>query len=220
MGFLSSISSGGGGGGGGAETVDNFEDDPDGPYASGDDITTYYGGDVGVYSRQQGTVIEDSYSLEATGTTSSNIISSTNGLANYPAQGDTFEATIQFTNSNAGSHGLLFATQSESGKSNIEGYEVHAVPAGPRFQIRRWEGNGNANTLDDAQYSSFQTNTEYRFEVSWSTNGTIDATVFEAGSQVAAMSATDTNYTSGGIGWAHNEGDSSQSSFFDTFQIL
>jgi hypothetical protein len=199
-------------------TIDNFEDGPNGPYGGSQDITDFYSGDTSIFSRQTGTVIDGSQTLQATGTTSNSAISSTSGLPNYPSQGDTWEFKIQLTDTSAGAHSMLFATQSENGWSNLTGYASWVGAAGNSLQIRELTG-GDATPLVSTNFN-FADNTTYRLETTWGTDNSIEVELFESGVSQTSISTTDSTYTSGGTGWHHNHGTSSESAFFDSAKIL
>lgn len=122
--------------------VDNFEDSPDGPYGTGDDITTYYSGDTGGASRTTSTPIADTYSL-ALQTSSNDYIGSVagDGLPAYPQYGDVLSFRVRFpaTDWNVEHH---YATSSNT--SQADAYAVR-IGTGGDLQINRYDAGAYAN---------------------------------------------------------------------------
>jgi hypothetical protein len=165
--------------------IDDFEDG---------DITEY-GGDTGNFAVVQSPVQNGSNALESQ--TGGAVISSTTGLSTYPGQGDTFRFYCQ-NPSSGGRIYTYFGTQSES--NTPAGYRIGVRPGIDDFLLQRNDGSGGSTVLGSTSVS-LSTGVWYRVNVTWQTDGTIDATLFDSGSQIANISTTDTTYTDGGIGF-------------------
>ena len=172
-------------GSGGTVIIDDFE--------SGG--ISNYGGDTSEVSVQTSTVYEGTYALaNDTGSTAS--ITSTSGLNAYPSQGDTFTWR---TIIDSGFAGGLFAVQSEAGDSSLSGYLVHA--GSDTINIQR-NDSGTYTKLNETTGLTIPTSAWVQFEVTWLSDGSIDVVLYDdAGSEITTLSATDTTYTSGGVGW-------------------
>lgn len=190
--------------------VDNFEDSPDGPYATGEDLSDYYSGHLSVMSRiSSGTILEGSVSLEIDAGTdgSHHIITSIpgDGLPNYPQQGDTFEAVMYGLDSYDGDRmGVLFGVQdNHDGTDNWDGLDAYFAfvrPADNQIDIERI-ADGSATVLSSTSTTVPHEET-LRTVVDWGTDDSIDVTVYDSNdSEVGSTSTTDDTFTSGGIGW-------------------
>jgi hypothetical protein len=201
--------------------VDNFEDadsDPPGVYESGDDLSSFYIGDLSQFSRQQTTVKEGSYALQAqssSGNPYAIFSDSGSGLNYYPSQGDTwrywFRASV-----NDDIYGFYFGTSGNARTGSGEGYGIRCAFNQPDIRISRLDSGSITNLNITSQ--SFSADAWYEMEIAWGTDDSIAWTLYDdTGAQLNSSSTTDSNYTSGGIGWSINEtaGDSSPSGFFD-----
>lgn len=136
---------------------------------------------------------------------------STTGLNAYPSQGDTFEF---YTRLGHADHGLAFLF----GVQNSSSYYRLYAPQGWNDVL--------VLHLDDGTKlaSSALTSTAsiwYRCKVDWDTDGTIKATLYDdTDTQVAQVSATDTTYSSGGVGWRWNSTAGSGTVWGDYAYIL
>lgn len=198
--------------------VDNYEDDPDGPYASGEDITDYYTGDTGAYSRSTATSIDGSYSLQAShsegGSSSYRRIVSLSGLPNYPSLGDNFSVFFRSSNLNSGQNAdtvdFDFFEQSDG--------------SGIRIQV---EGSGDfalssPNDVSTGSHS-LSDNTWYEFYLETQTDGTIDGYIRSTGgTNLHSLTITDNTFTSGGIAFqlGNNQFSSSHTVYWDNASIL
>lgn len=175
-------------------TLDGFEDN---------DISEY-GGATGGFTTQSTTVKDGSYAL-ATSSPGGSHLSDTGVTTN---QGNTYRVWTRF-GSSSGSESFLFATQSET--STTDCYMVMLFQGGGEYRLYRYDGSYN-NIASSAISPS--TGTWYEHKIDWATDGTITCTLLDsAGSQVVQISATDTTWTSGGIGF---RGDNGPSAYFDT----
>lgn len=188
------------------QLIDDFEDG---------DISEY-GSDTGQYATQTSTVKEGTTALQGD-VSSGNAyhILSTSGLNYYPSQGDTWRLwnRVQSSGDMAANH---FGVQSvpTSGLPD-NGYMVQTRVAAN--EIRIYLRSSASWTLLASASVSLSSATWYEIKVDWATDGTITLTIFDsAGSQLAQASATDTSFSSGGIGWgAHNANSNASSIFFD-----
>lgn len=121
-------------------------------------------------------------------------IISTDGLDRYPAAGTTFSAKIGRTADNP-HMGIAFGAQSTD-----EFYFVRVSPDldDPRFQL--YSGS-SGNLFSVEPTADIETGTLYELVVDWGEDGEIAAALFDPdGTEVASGSATDTDFTAGGIG--------------------
>jgi len=204
--------------------IDNYElesADPPGVYGAGETLSDYYGGDLSVFDIQTSTVLEGARSASASGSTSTNVISSTSGLNRYLEQGETLSALLRSTDDGGGGTGLAIATQSETGLSNIEGYQIQIAFFNDTLRILRFEGDGTATELASPSVS-WNANTTYRVEIAFGTDNSLQATAFDLSDQQLGQtqSITDQTYTSGGIGLVHNGNTTSDTSFFDGLKVV
>jgi len=174
----------------GITTVDSFED--------GD--VSEYGGDTGIFTvNTNSPVFDGTESLKAVdnSSNSSKDISSTSGLGTYPAQGDTFRMNVQIRESRNIAM-LTYGVQTEGSFNDLYGLNLN----GNNDDLILFVRNGGSQTnLASTNYSP-PVGTELVFEVEWTTNGDHTGRVLDTdGSTLAGpISATDTTYTSGGVG--------------------
>jgi hypothetical protein len=136
----------------------------------------------------------------ATNTVSAN---STSGLNDYPQAGDTFRCWHRFGSvSGTGNQWTKWGVQSESDAA--DGYYVNTTGQG--FSLRIRDG-GNNSTLASGSVS-FQSDEWYELEVDWATDGTFTVSWHEEdGSQIGdIVTATNSEYASGGIGFRNGAG--------------
>lgn len=188
------------------DTIDNFEailyED------KGNTLDTYYDGDLSASTRQQTTVQEGSDALEISegdGTNRNLGSFDTDGLPNYPVQGDQFRCWFRTDSAQSGADAdvvaLVFGLQN-SGDVVSDRYRV-GYQGSENFRLGKQQG-GSFSTLAETPLT-LSSNTWYEFDVVWETDGTITAKVFDtSGSEVTSggISATDTSFTSGGVGYA------------------
>lgn len=173
--------------------VDSFEDA---------DIAEY-SGDTGSFAIDDTVAYDGSYSLRGDqGGASEAMIYSTTGLTYYPEPGDTYRTNFgNLTEAINGNLKLPFGLQDTNNyyyiwiASGSEGFGLRKVSAGSDSQLAK-----TAHT--------YATGTEYIPEVVWGTDGTLDATLYDANMNViTTASATDTEFGAGGIGWlVYNNG--------------
>jgi hypothetical protein len=192
-------------------TIDGFEDN---------DIDEY-GGDKSIYTVQTGTVYDGNYALkgEQSGETTIRTISSLSGLSKYPQPGDTFRYRVYPANlSDNVQYFVQFATQSET--SAPDRYSIKLDGGGDEFEIsKRVSGSFTELAAATQTYSSQW----YTVEVEWADDGTITATLYDdTDTQLNQITATDTTFVGGGVGWVARAADSNASAkaFFDLAEII
>jgi len=117
-------------------------------------------------------------------------------------QGDTFSAFTRATHAQFATHGINFGVQDIDNFYYVI-FTAHDPddPSDRGIVKLKRESSGEITTLEDAELN-WEPDTWYETKVSWGNDGTIDVTIYEDGStEVASLSATDTTYSSGGIGF-------------------
>jgi hypothetical protein len=164
-----------------------------------------YGGDTGQATVQSTTGVTDgSNAIEITASSSNfESIASTSGLNNYPGQGDTNVFVVDGEFDTTGEqHWSGWAAQSATSLPN--GYYIQIVDASTQVDL---VARGGSGTLGSDSYSSSLANVPLRIVWLWDTTDVISAHIYrrDTDEQVAAVSARDTSYTSGGIAFLFNE---------------
>lgn len=180
------------GGGDTVTVVDDFEDG---------DIAEYSGATGSYTANTNAPVYNGSYSLKASASTAAELIS-TSGLNEYPAQGDTYVVQVRFS-SDANVAGVLFGVQDTN---NLYLVQIHA--GSDNFQLFVESGGGFTKLAEDTA-ATIGASEWYECRIDWATDGTITPMLLDsADSQVSQISATDTSYSSGGIGFRSNASNS------------
>lgn len=188
----------------GAVIIDGFEDN---------DLSEY-SGDTGQYQTQTGTVKDGTYALQGTSDGSAYLIQSTSGLDNYPSEGDTFRWWYQTDTGGAGSGYFRYGLQDSN--NHYRG-GIDRANSELRLEIR---DSGNLTTLA-SNALSISSGTWYELELVWQTDGTMTLTAYDdTGSQLAQCSATDTSYTSGGVGFNVFYGSGTTNDYYDHVRIV
>jgi len=202
--------------------IDNFEDDSTeyGLYASGDDLTTYYKGDTGAYTRITSS-FEGNYGIEAFSGTSFIVSEEGDGLNYYPSGGDILQWYYREVDAN-GEIGCLFSGNFTS-NNNVEGYVARARADNDDISILRAEGGGRTFLK---QISAPLNNSQWyicRAKVPES-DGVIEAAIYDidangnANNQLGFGSTTDTTFTGNtGVGWSSGK---SESSYADDLRVV
>jgi len=218
--------------------VDNFEDSPDGPYATGDGLTDFYGGgqeNIGAFSRQTNVVGEGSTAMSFNADEFEALLSDNTGYEGTPDVGQTWSAlllTQTTTTKNRFGFGWFVqnAEQTNTGNVNMlgdrEGYFILMNARAGVLQLIYADGAGGTSVLASTSVS-WATGQWYEIEVDSSSvsGGTqFNVTVYEydagRGGQVATVSATDGNLTDGGIAWfADTANVSNTFSYYDRYVI-
>ncbi|WP_233517317.1 Ig-like domain repeat protein [Haloferax sp. Atlit-19N] len=190
------------------DIVDDFEDGDVSEY-------TQYGGGTGTWGTDT-TSFEGSLSLKGdSGSTRSDLISTT-GLGRYPSAGDSFSTRFRYEDTQV-HYRLYWAAQSS--QETPDGYNI-------RFnfdenQVELQKSNGSDVILDSASVDPPLYQTEWtKIEVDWQTDGTMTVTwVDSAGSEILQLQGTDSAFTSGGIGFRHNNKNENAVAFWDDFRV-
>lgn len=188
--------------------VDDFEDNS---------LSEYTVDTQGNWGIQTSIVKEGTYALSCDyNSTNKGAVSSTSGLANYPAQGDTFRVWMRYS-ANNDYGGIVFGVPTDSTSNQMDGYHVHFHRTGDAtdFHLRKYP----SGTQLAATGSGTSPDTWYEIEVDWQSTITVRL-LDAAGSELASMSANDTTYTSGGIGFFGNHIGGNGIFYWDNWRIL
>jgi hypothetical protein len=177
--------------------VDNFEE---ALYEDkGNTLSDYYGGDLSGWSRQTGTVYEGSYALETPDST--NTFIADDGGNFEVTEGNIFSVQCYTPDSNTDFRPIAWGVQSEVNYGSRSCYEIKMDTGFPAFALFKTE-SGSSTILTQDVGTSIPTSEWLRIGVDWATDGTLTATLYDSsGSQVTQVSATDTTFTSGGVGY-------------------
>jgi len=159
-----------------------------------------YGGDLGSYSVTTSNPISGSASL--LGNLNIKYIQSTSGLENYPQTGDTFSYKMRIEGNVNIFAGMVFGVQSDTTQNYVWLMSSGGTTDELRFR-KNVESGGFGTELAQVPMSGSFTNDVFRFEVDWQNDGTIAIEVFNesTATSIGNASVTDTDYTSGGIGF-------------------
>jgi len=164
--------------------IDNFEDN---------DLSEYSGA-TGDFSTVTSPVKEGTYALQADGSTGS-IIKSFSGLNNYPSRGDTVRYWLYIPGAGVNEEVPVFhwAKQGNGGEYQF------SVRRGSENEIQLAVDSGGFSILDTTSYT-FPSDTWMEIEIDF--QSTITCRVLDdTGTLQASVSATDSTYDSGGIGF-------------------
>jgi hypothetical protein len=170
--------------------VDNFED---GDLSEYEDVTSEF-------TVQSSIVYDGSYALQVNANDGKNWIISTDGLNVYPKAGYKFQYHWLSTTGSSGNADFAFGVQDSSNFYRIRKKVWSGV-----FSLVKIEGGSGTNL--DSTSVSYSGDKWYRIVVDqWSKEGSISITIEEAssGSEVGSLSADDTSYQNGGIGFINN----------------
>lgn len=201
----------------GAGTIDGFED---GDMAEYEDPQQ---GSMADWSAQSTTVYDGTYAAACSHGGTYHSAVSNSGLGQYPQAGDTFE--YRFRMGRADDDAELH-------------YATGPVDASTNYNYARYQVRVNGDSGEFALYRLSQSNQTnlgkvsvtpnadewYRVRVQWGPDGTHTVTLYNSDAiEVAQITATDTTYTEGGIGWAcGNFGSTNYAStvYFDACEVL
>ncbi|MFC4553481.1 MULTISPECIES: hypothetical protein [Halorussus] len=149
------------------------------------------------------------YALEIAGTSTEMI--STAGLNHYPSAGSTMSYWIRGTNG-ADRTNFTYGVQDHTNR-----YFVRVNPEQGALGLYRTE-NGTSTKLAGTGVALSQ-DTWYEVDIEWARDGTHTVTLFNSsGTQLAQISATDSTWSSGGVGYdAYLSG--SEAAYFDGVTI-
>lgn len=192
--------------------VDDFEDNDKKEYnvTSGGDGSSIVSSPV--FSGSYALSMNGYFDLFANATT----IQSSSGLENYPSAGDTISYYFRYSSSvfddpdssTTDPSSFLFADQ-DSSTEDSQRYEVSL--RGYSLKLRRRNSDGTITVLADTSIST-SAGVWYFLEINWGSNGSFTVTISDTdGNQIGEVTANDSNYSSGGIGFqsvdATNQGD-------------
>ncbi|MFZ2253556.1 MAG: DUF2341 domain-containing protein [Minisyncoccia bacterium] len=169
-----------------------------------------YSGDTTLFVTDGTFAKERSYGLDATGNESAKAVDGIYRSDVTVSRGDTLRY-FQYINTSAGSGDetcTMFGVQNP-GSNNLN-YAVCLELFGvDRVSLARDVNWNDASGVIIASTTITYSTGWYEVEVDWNTNNLIEVTVLQNGSVVATTSATDSTYTSGGVGftfWFQNGG--------------
>jgi len=180
--------------------LDSFEDG---------DITEY-GGDTG------GFVVQNSIAFDGTQALNYNGGASISTLDFSVATGETplgaFLRSDSLTSGVTSRPRFLFATQSETAKPECYILQIDVAGGTQAFELRKRQG-GSTSVLG-AKAPNLSTSTWYKLVVTqWAANGDITVEIRQSDdTTITSISATDTAFSSGGIGW---EGATDDDHYYD-----
>lgn len=192
--------------------IDSFEDN---------DISEY-GGDTSEWKIVSSSAIDGSYALAPDTSAQYYNLASTSGLPNYPDTTNIFEAYMYNDDGSGAGNGLgpAWGVQSETGADGVSCYYTYVLPDGS-LNVRRIDsGSRTTFSVSDSLSGHTQGDT-IRYEIDWRVSGGFDILYDKNdGSETATVSISDTNYTSGGIGWWCNVGSDIPVYYGDYYRIL
>jgi len=160
-----------------------------------------YSGDTGQYSTTSSNVFNGSTALEGTSGGADEFISSTSVAT--VSQGETLNCRIRIdTNTIAA---FQFGVQTAG---NLDTYQVSVDARSGKddMNIVHWD-NGSYNKIGSVGSVGIPQDEYLRAEVTWSNSGDIDYSLFDnSDNLLKSVSATNTDITSGGIGFLVNDG--------------
>lgn len=142
---------------------------------------------------------------------------STSGLNAYPSAGDTFEFRFWMTDNTDDNVDFYWAASSTFAD---DGYKVRFRSYQNDLQLQRMD-NGSSTLLSSQSSISWRQGEWHRVVIDWGSGGSITVTAYDAGgTQLGQVSATDGNYTSGGISWGVSTGSGNSSTMYYDYGII
>jgi len=196
--------------------IDYFEDGNMSEYINNGNFSADTGGQV----------LQGSYSLTATGGGTGNFTTSNSGLNAYPSQGDTFHYYYYNPSSTAGSGwqgGIIYGNNDTSWSSNdypASCYHIRVNYNDGEVQITR--DNGGSFVKMAIEPASLPQDEWVEVEVEWTTGDDHNVTLRDsADNTIVTLTTNDGTYTSGGVGWFHDNlaTDSGMTAYFDQAEI-
>jgi len=207
----------------GGPMIDNFEDTPDGIYGPSDDLTTYYNGDFGPFSRTTSDSFEGSFSVRGQADGGNQRLIQSTSLNANPARGDTFSIRHKQIGGTLPRGGVFFGGDGTSGFSTADGYILAVFGDQSNFAYAFFEvDNGSLNILV-APSGNTPVNEWIRFVVDWGTNNVISFDIEdESGNVLFSDSVSDSTYSSNtGFGLYFNgAAGTTADMFWDDAKIL
>ena len=182
-------------------------------------VDRYEDGDISEYTEYSqalantNIVYEGTYALQLSGGNSGNsAANSTSGLPVYPQPGDTFSCRVYIHNGYKCD--FKFGVQSE-GTNNPDSYGLELNNNSSEIILYARGGSSSDSIPVDPPNDEW-----LKCEVSWGTDGSIIATVYDsAGNQLGQLSINSTLYTSGGIGFSCTNTGSDETYYYDNVVI-
>ena len=214
--------------------VDNFEDDPEGIYESGQTLNDYYTfGDQADFARTQSNVAEGSFAVELVTNNGREAMWSNpgDGLNNYPEHGDSLRVLLRGPGDDP-EPGPIFNVEDSASpggyimRLRVFPGEIELIKVND-FSTSDWaDSSSNFNTLDTTSVS-VSSDTWYWAEVtpSWSGDNNISATIYEfdngsRGSSLGTVSATDSTYEDNqGVG-VHSGSSQDTGTIVDGIEVI
>lgn len=195
--------------------VDNFEPadgDPAGPYESGENLSTYYSGDLGNFSRSQTTeALDGDYAFDFdSGSPGEAFSFPGDGLPTYPVKGDVFAGLLQADGGRY--HGIGF------GFGDTENwYDARINDSDNEIGIGKVYG-GSFTQITSVS-TTIGSGTWYDVEIEWHDGSgsepddtiivrlyTVDSSGSRTGEQASVSTQDATHATNDGIGWTVGAG--------------
>lgn len=210
---------------GGAQTnvrsiCDSFEDESLSEYAATSDMTVVDQGKVPVGSQHGFKLLQSTRTDGKIGAATT-----TSGLPHYPSQGDTFKWRVKEVSESSIIIRHPFGLQSnvspgvQNNPDEENGYHVRLRFDNDSLELAKQDGSFSVLASDSSM--TYSLSTWYEPEVDWATDGTITVTLYDlSGTQLGQVSATDTTYTSGGIGFSSDDMGSGTETYWEFHRIL
>lgn len=197
--------------------IDNFEDGDLSEYTLNQDTNT--NGTITtvtspVYQGQRALQIVNDNDGDVSADRNQSAVS-TSGLDYYPQQDDTWTVRIRgndWTNVNADHQWAVQDTAPVLANYIPPCYRLAILGQPDTFRIQRIDSDGTVTTLaEDTSVTWSNYNDDYlECTTTWLADGTIDVEIRDSsGTAITSGSATDTTYTSGGIGFGHEPANAS-----------
>lgn len=213
-------------------TIDNFEEEPDGPYGSNEDLPDYYGGfddqtltsvDGSIYEIQTTVVNDGQRALEMSDDSfATGVVSHTDdGLPRYPQQGETWEVRLYLETD---SSGLIWfgVPLNDTPRDNSYRVQIGAPEFSTTFSIGKFSG-GSFTQLASSE-TTFPKEEWLRVEIEWTDTDDINVSVDNAsGTEEDSLSVNDSDAnieSEGGIGWASDNDNTNVSCYLDDSGVL
>ena len=182
------------------------------------DLDHFTGDTGGAEINSDSPILFDDLSLKASSTGFQDRFISTTGLERYPEVENVFSVYTQVES--GGQPGVLWGVQDYN---NF--YQVIISTSGDEISIGKDGLHTHDDTIGGPESVSLSDNTWYEIEVEWHANGDLIASIYdidqsdgERQNELGNVTANDTDYTSGGIGFGYSE--SSGSYVWDRYSII
>lgn len=176
-------------------------------------LSDYYNGDLGVYARQQTTLLSGDWTLEASSLSGENdIIVAPSGVNATPAPGDDWEWLGRIVNdgSDTANIAMLFGADDTSNY-----YAVRVANAAGFIDIINQSGQiSGTSSITDVSGQ------DLRGEVTTTTGGDVTFALFADGIEEASVTASSTGFSESGTGWRVNGQSGAVSVLFDDAELL